>query len=233
MQPQGLLGYQVQIEESDLMVFTTCDLRHLAHNWLYHYRSQIKSYAEQHPAWLSALHPLPLDKAAPSIVQAMGKAALATGVGPMAAVAGAIAQAVGRHLAAHSSEIMIENGGDIYLRGQAPRKVLIRAGQSPYSGQLAIRVYPAGELAVCTSAGTSGHAISFGRADAAVAISPDAALADAAATALGNRVQTAADIPAALEWAGHIPGISGCLLIVGDRLGAWGDMELVDAKGDQ
>lgn len=231
MQPRGLLGYQVQIEESDLMIFTECDLSRLAHKWLHHYRLEIENYAAEHPGWVGTLRPYPAEDTAPGIIKHMAAAAATTDVGPMAAVAGAVAQAVGRRLVPHSSEIVVENGGDIYLYGESPRNVLIKAGQSPYSGRLAIQVCPKGELSVCTSSGTSGHAKSFGRADAAVAIGLDAALADAAATALGNRVQTAADISTALAWAGQIPGLTGCLLIIGDCLGAWGDIELVDVKG--
>ena len=136
-------------------------------------------------------------------------------------------QHVGKKLALHSEEVLIENGGDIYIKGKNTREIMIYAGNSPYSMRVALRVQPEGEISVCTSAGTNGHAKSLGKADAAVAISPNAALADAAATALGNRVKSECDIASCLSWAATIPGVSGCLLIVGDRLGAWGDAQLV------
>jgi ApbE superfamily uncharacterized protein (UPF0280 family) len=69
--------------------------------------------------------------------------------------------------------------------------------------------------------------LSLGRADAACIVAPDTALADAAATALGNRVLDAAAIGAALQWAAGVKEILGAVVIVGDKLGAWGAVELV------
>jgi ApbE superfamily uncharacterized protein (UPF0280 family) len=82
-------------------------------------------------------------------------------------------------------------------------------------------------LGVCTSSGTVGHSKSFGRADAVCVISPSAALADAAATALGNMVQGKGDIEGALERGRTIAGVEGVVIIVGDTMGAWGEYELV------
>ena len=81
--------------------------------------------------------------------------------------------------------------------------------------------------AVCTSSGTVGPSLSYGRADAAVAVARDAALADAAATALGNRVRGPADLEAAVDWAASLPGVEGAVAILGDRLAVRGDLELV------
>jgi hypothetical protein len=102
------------------------------------------------------------------------------------------------------------------------------AGASPLSLKVGLRLAGGGEpLAVCTSSGTLGHSCSFGRADAACLLSTDAALADAAATAVGNRVQGPSDIAAAIAFARGIEGITGAVLICGDRIGAWGSVELV------
>lgn len=233
MQPQDLVGYQIRIDESDLMIFTERDYSREAQVWLSFYRRQVEEYIANDSRFSTSLEPVQVCAKAPPIVGDMARAARIVGVGPMAAVAGAIAQCVGKKLADYSSEVLVENGGDIFISGRTPRDILINAGTSPYSMRLAIRVTPAGELAVCTSAGTHGHALSLGKADAAVAISPDAALADAAATALGNRVNTECDIPGALAWAATIPGLTGCLLIVGDRLGAWGELELLPVNCEE
>jgi hypothetical protein len=232
MQPQDVTGYQVQVDESDLMIFTQGDYFNEALKWLLFYRRQIEDYISKNADFLTSLEPIEIPESAPPIVGDMARAAQKVGVGPMAAVAGAIAQHIGQKLALHSTEVLIENGGDVYIKGHRPRDILVQAGKSPYSMRIALRVLPDGEISVCTSAGTNGHANSFGKADAAVAISKNAALADAAATALGNRVQTECDVASALSWAATIPGVSGCLLIVGDRLGAWGDVELVSVKQD-
>ena len=134
----------------------------------------------------------------------------------MAAVAGAIAEAVGEALLPASPELIIENGGDIFLASSRPRRVGLYAGRSPFSGRLGLRIDPTlTPLGICTSSGTVGHALSFGEADAVVVLSPDAALADAVATAAGNLVKSKDHIPRAIEFAAGIEGIIGILIVCG------------------
>ncbi len=80
---------------------------------------------------------------------------------------------------------------------------------------------------MCTSSGTVGHSLSFGRADAACVVARSCALADAAATALGNRIHTAGDLAAGIEFGRTIPGVLGLLAIIGERMAAWGELEIV------
>jgi ApbE superfamily uncharacterized protein (UPF0280 family) len=150
----------------------------------------------------------------------------------MAAVAGAIAEAVGRELLAFSPEIIVENGGDIFMAIERSRTVGIYAGESPFSGKLALQVDP-GEtpLGICTSSGTVGHSLSFGRADAVIVVSPSTALADAAATAICNMVQDDDDIPRAVDLAQNIDRVAGVVVIKGERMGMWGRVRLADAAG--
>lgn len=147
----------------------------------------------------------------------------------MAGVAGAIAQAVAIHLKPLSSSLIVENGGDCYLDLDEAVHMGIYAGpDSPFSGRIAIRITPDRfPLGVCTSSGTVGHSLSFGKADAVTVLSRDAALADAAATALGNLVKTPRDIGAALDMAPTIPSVEGVLIMVKDKLGAWGNLEVI------
>lgn len=146
----------------------------------------------------------------------------------MAGVAGAMAGFVGAALLAFTPEVVVENGGDIFLQTSSERKIGIFAGASPLNMRVGIRV-PAERqpLGVCTSSATVGPSLSLGRADAVCVISPSATLADAAATALGNIVQGKDDIERALEAGRKIPGVEGAVIIVGDVLGAWGGYELV------
>jgi ApbE superfamily uncharacterized protein (UPF0280 family) len=146
----------------------------------------------------------------------------------MAAVAGALAARVGRFLAPLSDEVIVENGGDIFVRLTRPATVALFAGKSPLTGRVALKINPLlTPLGVCTSSGTVGHSFSFGRADAACVVAADTALADATATALGNRVPEAGAIAAALNWVASVPEILGAVVIVGEKLGAWGEVELV------
>ena len=165
---------------------------------------------------------------APEIVREMADASSSTGVGPMASVAGAISQYVGKRLLEHSREVIIENGGDIFVMSRKKRKVAVYAGDSPFSMKIGFELLPEQmPLGVCTSSGTVGHSVSFGKADAAVVVSSSAILADAAATAIGNKIKDISDIKKALEWSKRFENLLGVLIIKGDRLGVWGELELI------
>jgi ApbE superfamily uncharacterized protein (UPF0280 family) len=224
----GLVGFRVAVKETDLMILAQKDLSREVRSLVIKERQQLEAYGQKHSDFYTTLTPIPPDPYAPPLVRNMIAAAAAAGVGPMAAVAGAIAARVGEALRAFTEEVIIENGGDIFMHLQHPATVSLYAGRSPLSHKVGLKIYPDRETwGVCTSSGTVGPSLSFGRADAACVVAADAALADACATALGNRVPDAAAINKGLEWLGEIPGIIGGVVIVGEHLGAWGQIELV------
>ena len=224
----GLKGFRVVVKETDLWVLAARDFSPEVRDLVIQERQQLEAYIAGHPDFLTSLVPWPADPFAPPVVREMIEAARATGVGPMAAVAGALAARVGRQLASLSPEVIVENGGDIFLAIQQPATVALFAGKSPLSHRVGLKIDPSlSPLGVCTSSASVGHSLSFGRADAACVLAESAALADAAATALGNRVQGLDTIAFALAWAAALPDILGAVIIVGEKLGAWGQVELV------
>lgn len=228
MKAPDLCFFKVTVKQTDLYIGAEKDLTEKALAIVSDYRRQLEAYIQRHPQFLHSLVPIDPLLDAPLIAVDMCHAAKLAGVGPMAAVAGAVSKFVGQELARYSREILIENGGDLYLAGSRERLVGIYAGSSPLSGRLAVRIdQTALPCGVCTSSGTVGHSLSFGKADAAMVISRDASLADACATALGNRVKSAEDIEAALEEIMGIPGVTGCLVIIGKSMGVLGEVELV------
>jgi hypothetical protein len=228
----GLVGFRVAVKETDLWVLAARDLSKEVQEAVLQERQQLEGYIAGHPGFLTALTPWPEDPFAPPVVREMIAAARAVGVGPMAAVAGTIAERVGRVLEPLSPEVIVENGGDLYLRVTSPATISLFAGKSPLSHRVGLRIEPdMSPLGVCTSSATVGPSLSFGRADAACVLAPAAALADAAASALGNRVADAGSIAAALEWAAQTPELLGAVVIVGDKLGAWGRVELLPLPG--
>jgi ApbE superfamily uncharacterized protein (UPF0280 family) len=182
----------------------------------------------RNPEFLTSLAPLKPTDNAPDIIQDMCHAAELANVGPMAAVAGAVSKYVGRHLLHFTPEVLVENGGDIYIKSKSDRRILIYAGTSPLSNKLALLI-PGGsqELGICTSSGTVGHSLSFGKADAAVILSRDVVLADAAATAVGNVVKDKEAIEAGIEFAMSIPGVDGVVIIVDNIMGACGNINII------
>ena len=224
----GWVSFTVQVKETDLWVRARKNLSAEGYDRVYQYRHALEAYIRQHPEFKETLQPLALDPMAPPIVQAMIEAARMAGVGPMAAVAGAMAEFVGQDLSALSKDVIIENGGDLFIFCHEPLTIGVYAGRSPLSQRLGVRLAPSpNPVGLCTSSGTVGHSLSFGRADAVTILSPSAVLSDAMATAVGNRVRTKDDIPEALDWAQQIPLVEGVLIIIGDQMGVWGKMELV------
>jgi len=222
------VSFTIQVKESDLWIRARKDLSAESYERLFQYRHSLEVYIQQHPEFKDSLQPLGQDPLAPPIVQTMLQAGQTAGVGPMAAVAGAIAMFVGQDLLAFSPEVIIENGGDLFIFSQEPLIVGIFAGESPLSGRLGIQLPPSPEpVGLCTSSATVGPSLSFGRADAVTILSSSAALSDAVATGVGNRVRSKNDIQPALEWAQTIPEVEGALIIIGEQMGVWGNLELV------
>ncbi len=228
-----LASFTVKVKESDLWVAVSTDayskdLPEQVEQLVFNRRRILEDYLAQNSHLKSSLEPCLVEESAPVLIRAMAAAGNRAGVGPMAAVAGAIAETVGHYLQEISAEVVVENGGDLFIKTVEPLNVGIYAGDSPLSGKIALKVAPEKTpIGICTSSGTIGPSMSFGRADAAVTLSPSVPLADAAATALGNRVKEAGDLEAALEYARNIEGITGALLICRDKIAAWGDIELV------
>ena len=225
-----LLAAAVKVAETDLHILTSEPVGDLALLAVTEVRAEIEAYIRQQPHFLSSLTPLPADSRAPEPVQAMLEAGLQAGVGPMAAVAGIVAEQVGRRLLAHGlKEVIVENGGDIFAARTRPCLIAVQAGSSQFSGKLGIRLQPEQmPCGICCSSGTVGHSLSFGVADAAVVLASSTALADAAATRLGNEVRSRGqkNVNKAVEVAKSIVGLAGALVIAGDYLGAWGAIEL-------
>jgi ApbE superfamily uncharacterized protein (UPF0280 family) len=226
-----LVSFSVAVKETDLLIRADRNLKSTALAATRRCRAGLERYIECHPVFAIALVPIEVDGAAPALVKSMADAARQAGVGPMAAVAGAIAESVGRQLLHSCREVMVENGGDIFLKITRERLVGVYAGDSPLTGKIAFAIRPdETPLGVCTSSASVGPSLSFGKADAVIVFSASTALADAAATAIGNRVSSAGDIPPALEFAGTIEGLSGAAIIVGEQLGLWGQIRLAEPR---
>jgi len=227
-----LVAFQVAVAETDLWIKAERDLSEEAIRAVKAVRREIERYIPRDPEFLTAMEPHEVRPDAPRVVQEMAEAARKAGVGPMAAVAGAVAEYVGRALLASSEEVIVENGGDVFIRTGRKRTMGIHAGISPLSNRVGIEIEPEQTpMGICTSSGTVGHSTSFGRADAAVVLAPSTALADAVATATGNRVASAEEIHAGIDFARSVEGVEGMVIIVGDRLGAAGTAKLVKLEG--
>lgn len=222
-----LVSYKVTVKETNIFVMTRTLLENETRDIVLKHRGHLESYIEKIPAFKTSLVPIADDPFAPPMVKAMIDAGIKTGVGPMAAVAGAVSEFTGRDLISLSDDVIIENGGDIFVKTTKTITIGLFAGKSPLSGKIGLKFQPGEPFGVCTSSGTVGHSLSFGKADAVCILSPSCSLADAAATAVGNIVKKASDIQPAIDIAQRIEGVKGVLVVVGKHMGIWGDLEIV------
>lgn len=215
---------QLRVKETCATVIAEERFMELALRTIVAARADIESAIAGQPHFLTALEPLPIDMAAPALARRMAAAAALAGVGPMAAVAGAIAQVTVEALVdAGARHVIVDNGGDVVMRIDRPVTIGIFTGPSSIR-DIALRLEPRpGIFSVCTSSGTVGHSLSFGRADAATVVAAGGCLADAMATALGNRVREASEeaVGQAIR-ASLADGIEGLLVVAGDHLGMGG-----------
>ncbi len=225
-----LKAFNVSVKETDLAVYAKNSLEKIVKELILQHRGHLEAYISHHPEFVHTLRPWSLSGPAPGIVRDMSAAGRNAGVGPMAAVAGAIAEYVGKGLLEYTDEVIVENGGDIFLKSGVPSVIGIFAGRSPLSLRIGLRIPAKVSIGVCTSSGIVGHSKSMGKADAVCVVSHSCPVADAAATAIGNKIQSQKDIRKAVDFGKLIPDIQGVVIICGDKIGAWGNLDMIPLK---
>ncbi len=196
-------------------------------------RRILEDYIDRHPAFRHAFEPIELLADAPEVAERMARAARLVGVGPMAAVAGAMAQcAAEAALEAGSPEAIVENGGDIYLRAEEPVIIRLDTGTDELGERLGFSLEPRDTpMSICSSSGRMGHSMSLGECDLATVVAKDAALADAAATQAANLVKTVEEVGEAVERIAAIEGVDGVVIVKNDHVGLAGRLpRLVKAE---
>lgn len=215
-------------KETDLQILTDKPLdKDFIKERIRLYRWAIENYIDRDRRFLVALKPLAVELNAPLIIKEMAKQAKKANVGPMATVAGAVAEFLGQDLLKKSyKDVIVENGGDIFLKTRKICAIGIYAGKSKLWNKLSLRIKPEDTpIGICTSSGTIGHSLSFGCADSVIILSKNTALADAVATACGNRVKSKEDLQRSIDFAKSIPGILGVAIIIKNNLISWGRIE--------
>lgn len=225
----GETAFQVVVEQTDLFVVAPRDLAREIAAIVRTARREVAGHILIDPAFAHSLTPVAVPDDAPAIVREMAEAAARFDVGPMAAVAGAVSQAVADALAGSCPDLLVENGGDIVLRSRCERTVALLA--QPAAGAcLGLRFAPGAlPAAVCASSAKVGHSLSLGRADMVTVVADRGAVADAAATALANRLLAPEDLETVLAMAERLRsrGVRGVFAQFGELVGLVGDLDLV------
>jgi ApbE superfamily uncharacterized protein (UPF0280 family) len=219
--------FQIVMEETDLRVTCAEDLSLPMLELLTELRGQIKAWMRLQPEFRTSLAPVPVPASAPEIVRRMAAGAEAAGVGPFAAVAGTVAQMVAESFAERSPDLIVENGGDIYIYSRCER--IVGLLPDPRGEPVRVRILPEDcPVSLCASSAYIGPSLSLGKGDLAVVRAADGALADACATALCNMLREAKDVERAILRAKSMrkSGVQGVFLQCAERVGIWGKMEL-------
>jgi len=225
---------EISYRETDLWVGVdrksfVPEMKNHAQKTILELRHALDTYIGRFPEFEKTLVPyIPGEDAIPGIQEIAAMAAQA-GIGPMAAVAGLFARDVGDEIIRNFQveEIVVENGGDLFMVLKEDLLLSVVAGRSPLSGKMGV-VIPACQtpLGVCTSAGTVGPSLSYGKADAVMVACKSPTLADALATALGNNVKSARDIDSVLKMSEEYPEILSVVIICEGKIGIRGTFEM-------
>lgn len=219
---------EIAYRESDLYIVSDSSLSSdHAKNILIKYYTSIEAYSKTHPYFLISLISLKMDEKAPPIIQDMLKVSAQASVGPFASVAGAVAHYVGYELLSWCNQIMIENGGDIFLKIDEDKKIGLYLGKkfNPEMITLKIkkRTHPFG---ICSSSATIGPSLNFGNADLVTIIANNTLVADAYATAYSNKIKEEKDVVAVMKEAEASPFIRGIIVAFAQKLYLKGDVEI-------
>jgi uncharacterized protein len=224
----GWFTYEVSLAETDLHITSKQSLDEgFIYKRIKEYRDQIQEYIDEYPEFKNTLSGFHLKGKPVLIVKEMIENTFSLDIGPMASVAGAIAESLGRDLVKITPEFVIENGGDICFKKKDKLCLGVYAGLDNPVNDLRILVKGEDKITgVCSSSSILGHSLSLGNADLVTIISESVILADALATKIANRVNTEADIGKKIEEIKIMPQIKGALIIKNNSLGLWGDIEL-------
>ncbi len=186
----------------------------------------------KHPEWFSSFSPIAAFPDAPALVHRMSQASEEAGVGPMASVAGAVADLVLERICASFAlrHCAVENGGDCAVLCRDPSLIALGAGDSPFSGRLAVEL-PAGRWGVATSSGTTGHSVNFGKADACTIVAQSGAEADAWATRCSNAIKDTRGMEAASKLTVGRESIAAFFACAGETMYYRGTLPLVPIGG--
>ncbi|AEG17332.1 UPF0280 family protein [Methanobacterium paludis] len=229
MTTSRIIRERIQIEETNILLKT--DLKkHYLPNFILEQRMELTAYIRVHPEFLTSLEPLVVETMPPTplIVSMMARAGRRAEVGPMAAVAGTIAQlSMGFMLKNGAKYVIADNGGDVALKTNKDVTVGLYAGESSLSGKIGFKIkHEKTPMGICTSSGTVGHSISFGRADSVTIFADEASIADALATSIANSAVGDSDniaVHNCLERADNFKEhIRGTMVVVGESAGTMG-----------
>lgn len=235
-QQSDIFSYEVVYKETSLLVRSPKNFSNKILRTLINLRKPLEKYIEKNPEFLTSLKPLTPKKDAPKIVKKMCEVSQKTNTGPMSCVAGAVAEFLGQEMLKWIKKenlrkfLIIENGGDIFCFVDEEITVGIYSGEnSPFTGRFALKISLLEQpLCICTSSGTVGHSLSFGKADALTIISNSCIFSDSLATATANLIKSETDLITAVEFAKKFDEVLFVCAIKNKTISFWSKTDKIE-----
>ncbi len=218
------MRHRFQVSETILTIVCDEEFLQTAKAAVFEARSSIEAKIASDPFFGITYEPYPEDSKDDDIVRRMCRASVLSGVGPMAGVAGAVAEHVAEKMVeAGAPEAIVENGGDIAFFSRRPVPVGIYADDSVFK-DVGYLIRSDRITGICSSSAKIGPSVSLGASDLCTVFSDDVVLADCCATLLGNKVRSPDDLAEAVESVGSIEGVKGCVAICAGKVAMFGDV---------
>ena len=222
-------NWRIIYKYSDLLVSSNKDISLKLERLIKEVYYLLESCIKEDPIFEKSLSPLKIKSFYPPIIKKMCQKSATFNVGPMATVAGAVCDYIASGLDRYCRRLIIENGGDVFIKNNKDVDVSVYLKNKYFADKIYLKI-KAGDTpcGLCSSSGIFGHSLSMGKSDLVVVLAKSAISADGAATSIANNINTSQDISKTINKYKDIKDINGILIIKDDKLGAWGNIELID-----
>ncbi|MCJ7666095.1 MAG: UPF0280 family protein [Actinobacteria bacterium] len=228
---EGRFSFRLDYKYSGLLIMCDRDIGNELEGLVRGFYADIEKVIAGRPGFKNSLVPIEVMDHYPPVVKDMCHAGEVFNVGPMASIAGAVCDHLAENIAGKCSFLMIENGGDVYIKSSSPLEVGIFTKNNYFKDMITLLIEagltPCG---ICSSSGSFGHSLSLGKSDLVTVLSGTAILADAAATAVANTINREEDIDAAITRFRKYSEIKGLIAIKNKRIGLWGQLQLAPVQ---
>jgi uncharacterized protein len=225
--------YRLRYKYTDIFITSDRDILKELEEPVTSFYSGIEGIISHDRTFMKSLEPVKEKQYYPGYIKKMCQASYRFGVGPMAAVAGAVCDRIAEKISGKCGFLMIENGGDVFIKSKKPVRIGLFSYNSFFSDRLNIVIgakqTPCG---ICSSSGTMGHSLNLGKSDLVTVMAESATMADAAATAVANSVLENADIGRSVRLYKKYKEVKGIIIIKDDRIGIWGNLQLVKSDNN-
>lgn len=222
-------NWRIAYKYSDLLVSCNKDISLKLERLIKEIYYLLESCIKEEPSFQKSLSPLKIKPYYPPIIKKMCRKAAIFNVGPMATVAGAVCDYIASGLSKYCRRLIVENGGDVFIKSNKDIDVGVYLKNKYFADKIYLKIKagitPCG---LCSSSGSFGHSLSMGRSDLVVVLAKSTIGADGAATSIANKIKSPENVSKVINGYKDIKDITGILIVKDDRLGVWGNIELIN-----